>query len=138
MSAFLYDLAMFAFEKRFFLASEGGARSCIFIHWCFVSHDVPIAFFRHILTVREVRNMRNQTRNRECVAVIGQMTQAMQAQSVLAIAAVRTEVIKADSLPNRRGCAYAISFPCDQMQMVERILQNANIRVQFYQSGGVR
>ena len=95
-----------------------------------------IAFFRHILTAEEVRRVRNQTRNRECVAVIGQMTQAMQAQSVLAMAAIRAKIIKADSLPNQRGCAYALAFPCEAMREVERILRNAGIRVQFYSGGG--
>ena len=82
--------------------------------------------------------MRNQTKNRECVAVIGQMTQTMQAQSLLAMAGVRAEVIKADSLPNRHGCAYALSFSCEQMQTAERILYNAGLRAQFYRDGGMR
>ena len=80
--------------------------------------------------------MRKQTRNRECRAVIGAMTEAMRAQSVLAMAAIRTEIIKADSLPNQRGCTYALSYPCEQSQTVERVLRGANIRVRFYHGGG--
>ena len=82
--------------------------------------------------------MRNQTKKRECVAVIGSMTQSMQAQNVLAMAAVRAEIIKADSLQDRRGCTYALTYPCEQAQNVERILRNANIRVLYYHGGDLR
>ena len=47
-----------------------------------------------------------------CVAVVGSMTQALRAQKVLANAAVRADVVKADSAHTRRGCAYALSYPC--------------------------
>lgn len=82
--------------------------------------------------------MRNQTKNRECVAVIGSMTQSMQAQSVLAMAAVRAEIIKADSSQARRGCTYGLAYPCEQAQNVERILRNAGVRVLYYQGGGLQ
>ena len=64
---------------------------------------------------------------KECVAGVGTLTQAMQAQSVLASAAVRVEVVKADS--RRHGCAYAIQYPCEQEGNVRAILRNANIRL---------
>ena len=69
------------------------------------------------------------TEQGECVAVIGSMTQAMRAQSVLASSAIRTEVIKADSSQTRRGCAYALSFSCLQEAIVKSVLRDAGIRV---------
>ena len=72
--------------------------------------------------------MRNETQYRECVCVIGSMTQAMRAQSVLATAAIRAEVVKADSAQTGRGCAYGVSFSCSQENNVKIILQGAGIR----------
>lgn len=67
-----------------------------------------------------------------CLAVMGSMTQAMRAQKVLAGAAVRAEVVKADSAHTRRGCAYALSYPCSQENNVRTILSGAGIRVRDY------
>ena len=68
----------------------------------------------------------------KCLAVMGSMTQAMRAQKVLAGAAVRAEVVKADSAHTRRGCAYALSYPCSQENNVRAILSSARIRVRDY------
>jgi hypothetical protein len=67
-----------------------------------------------------------------CLAVMGSMTQAMRAQKVLAGAAVRAEIVKADSAHTRRGCAYALSYPCSQENNVRTILSSAGIRVRSY------
>lgn len=67
-----------------------------------------------------------------CLAVMGSMTQAMRAQKVLAGAAVHAEVVKADSAHTRRGCAYALSYPCSQENNVRTILSGAGIRVRDY------
>lgn len=68
-----------------------------------------------------------------CLAVMGSMTQAMRAQKVLAGAAVRAEVVKADSAHTNRGCAYALSYPCSQENNVRTILSSYGIRVRdFY------
>lgn len=80
--------------------------------------------------------MRNETNRQECVAVIGSTTQAMRAQSVLASAAVRAQVIKADSFDVGQGCMYAISYPCAQEGHVRQILQNAGVRVRSFYGGG--
>lgn len=71
----------------------------------------------------------------ECIAVIGSMTQAMRAQRALANAAVRAEVIKADSAVTGRGCAYAVSYSCLQSDHVKMILKDAGIRVRRYYDG---
>ena len=68
----------------------------------------------------------------ECLAVVGSMTQTMRAQKVLAGAAVRAEIVKADSAHTNRGCAYALSYPCSQENNVRTILSGAGIRVRDY------
>ena len=69
----------------------------------------------------------------ECFAVLGSMTQTMRAQKELANAAIRTEVVKADSAHTHRGCAYALSYPCSQENNVKTVLFGAGIRVRdFY------
>lgn len=68
-----------------------------------------------------------------CLAVMGSMTQVLRAQKVLSDAAVRAEVVKADSAHMRRGCAYALSYPCSQDSNVRIVLSSAGIRVRdFY------
>ena len=79
--------------------------------------------------------MRNYTDDQECVAVIGSMTQAMRAQNVLASAAIRAEVIKADSSKTGRGCAYAVSYSCMQDGNVRSVLNRAGIRVRSFYGG---
>ena len=73
-----------------------------------------------------------QSNFNECLAVMGSMTQAMRAQKMLAGAAVRADVVKADSAHTRRGCAYALSYPCAQENNVCTILAGAGIRVRDY------
>ena len=79
--------------------------------------------------------MRNENETGECVAVIGSMTRAMRAQSVLAAAAIRTRVIKADPMQNGRGCAYALSYTCHQSGNVKRVLADAGIRPRGFYGG---
>ena len=71
----------------------------------------------------------------DCIAVIGSMTQAMRAQKVLANAAIRVDIIKADSSLTKRGCAYAISYSCLQDGNVRNILKASGIRVRSYHGG---
>lgn len=76
--------------------------------------------------------MQNKFYSYGCLAVMGSMTQTLHAQKVLADAAVRAEVVKADSAHTRRGCAYALSYPCSQENNVRTILSGAGIRVRDY------
>ena len=79
--------------------------------------------------------MSENERRHECRAVIGSVTQAMRAQSVLANAAVRSEVIKVDSEITGKGCAYALLYSCLQVDNVKIILKRAGIRVRKYSDG---
>lgn len=76
--------------------------------------------------------MRNNIAKGECIAVIGSMTRVMRAQSVLAAAAIRVQIVKADFLQGKNGCTYALSYPCMQAQNVRKILSDAGIRVREY------
>ena len=75
--------------------------------------------------------MRNdsQRKEKECIAIIGSVTQAMHAQRVLNAASIRTELVKADSSVTGRGCAYALLYPCIMEDAVLRTLQQDSIRV---------
>ena len=77
--------------------------------------------------------MQNNIYSKGCLAVMGSMTQVLRAQKALSDAAVHAEVVKADSAHTRRGCAYALSYPCSQENNVRTILSSAGIRVRdFY------
>ena len=78
--------------------------------------------------------MQDQQRNETCVARIGSMTEALHAQRLLLRSAVRTEVIK-DATGLRRGCVYALSFPCYQYKNVRLLLEREGIRAK-YTGGG--
>ena len=67
-----------------------------------------------------------------CTAVIGSMTQAMKAQSLLAEAAIHASLTKISSGRTSGGCAYGIDFPCTQSRNVRMILQRAGVRVREY------
>ena len=70
-----------------------------------------------------------------CTAVIGSMTMAMKAQSVLSEAAIRASIAKISSSEARGGCAYGVDFPCTQYANVRTILSHADIRVRQYLGG---
>ncbi len=67
-----------------------------------------------------------------CTAVIGSMTQAMQAQSVLADAAIHVEIAKISSSVTHNGCAYGVDFPCTREANVRTVLARAGVRVRQY------
>ena len=67
-----------------------------------------------------------------CSAIIGSMTQAMAAQSLLAEAAIRSTIIKVSASRTHGGCAYGVEFPCTQSANVRLILDRAGIRVREY------
>lgn len=63
-----------------------------------------------------------------CTAGAGGLTQAMQAQKVLANEGIAVQVIKSDA-SEKRGCAYVIQYPCASEKQVREILRRANIRL---------
>lgn len=69
-----------------------------------------------------------------CTAVLGTTTNALQAQRVLANAAIHSSVTKISSM-SAKGCAYGITYPCAQERHVRTILSQANITVKKYMGG---
>ncbi len=67
-----------------------------------------------------------------CTAVIGSMTGAMKAQTVLSEAAIRTSLVKISSAGTTGGCAYGVDFPCTQSANVRMVLERAGVRVREY------
>jgi hypothetical protein len=67
-----------------------------------------------------------------CTAVIGSMTQAMRAQSVLAESAIRATVVKISSSHTHNGCAYGVDFPCTQSGNLRTVLERAGVKVREY------
>jgi len=72
--------------------------------------------------------MQPETERKNCLVVIGSLTQTMKAQGALSNAAIFSRVEKADSSTARRGCAYALSYPCSQEANVRAVLRNSGIR----------
>ena len=61
-----------------------------------------------------------------CTLEVGSVTQAMKLGDLLSGHAIPNKIIKTDS-SSRRGCIYALSYPCSQTNNVNTILANANI-----------
>jgi hypothetical protein len=59
----------------------------------------------------------------------------MQAQSLLAEAAIRASVVKVSSARSTGGCAYGVDFPCTQSANVRAVLSSAGVRVREYLRG---
>ncbi len=74
--------------------------------------------------------MPKETKRNVCRCGVSTMTQAMHARELLARAAIRADVIQTDSSGHKRGCAYAVSFPCAQERLARSILREAGIRCQ--------
>ena len=69
--------------------------------------------------------MHREPKPRSCTLPVGSITKAMRARDVLALAAIPATVVSADAAAARRGCAYAIAYPCERNHSVRRILKDA-------------
>ncbi len=70
-----------------------------------------------------------------CTAVLGTMTQAMQAERVLSNATIHATVTKISSSKSSKGCTYGVTFPCAQESHVRDILFRAGVTVKKYMGG---
>ena len=84
---------------------------------------------------RNSGSLPDDTARGTCTAVIGSMTQAMRAQSILAEATIRAVVVKVSSAKSTGGCAYGVDFPCTQMSNAKTVLNQAGVRVREYLKG---
>lgn len=64
-----------------------------------------------------------------CTAVIGSMTQAMQAEEILAEAAIHAQMVKVSSASTHTGCVYGVEVACRQIGNVRDVLRRAGIRI---------
>ena len=80
--------------------------------------------------------MQKNTDNRDCIAVIGSVTGAMRARSVLRGAGIDCEVIKAESTQSNRGCTYGVTYPCLWEGKIRQLLQNAGIIAHSFERSG--
>lgn len=70
------------------------------------------------------------------IALIGSVTQAMLAQRALLGEGLRAEVIKADAVSERYGCAYAIEYPYAAEARVRQILRSREIHFRILRRKG--
>ena len=70
-----------------------------------------------------------------CTAVMGSMTNALQAQKALANAALYVSVTKVSSSSSTNGCSYGISYSCVTEQQIRAVLSNAGLTVKKYMGG---
>ena len=63
-----------------------------------------------------------------CTLEVGSVTQAIKLGERLSKHAIPNKIIKTDSSA-RRGCVYALSYPCSQTNNVNTILANASINL---------
>lgn len=68
-----------------------------------------------------------QTSGKLCLSPIGAITQAMRAKEVLARGGIMATVVRNDPAATGYGCAYAVSYPCEQEREVRRLLRRAGI-----------
>ena len=72
----------------------------------------------------------------DCIAVIGSVTRAMRAQSVLRAAGVGCVVVKAESGKLEQGCVYGVSCSCRLRGQIEGILKSVGIGIRSFERGG--
>ncbi len=69
-----------------------------------------------------------QISGKMCLVPIGAITQAMHAKEVLARGGIVATVVRNDPAATGYGCAYAVSYPCEQEREARRLLRRAGIR----------
>ena len=70
-----------------------------------------------------------------CQAVFGSMTRTINAQNILADAAIRSDIIKLSQSSGVRGCVYGLSYSCAQAGNVTTVLSNAGVSVKRFLDG---
>ncbi len=78
--------------------------------------------------------MANNCKYNSCAAVMSSLTAAQKAQRVLGAAAIPASVGKIHSPQSHRGCAWGVSFSCNQRENAERVLSVAGIGVKAWEN----
>ena len=71
-----------------------------------------------------------------CVGAIGTMTQAMKGVHALRAASIKAEVVALSAGETKRGCAYGVAFPCEELSKARAMLRNAGVQVTQYLQRG--
>ena len=82
-----------------------------------------------MMTLKEVGILTIRKEAGGCVAVIGSMSQAMRAQSVLGNAAIPSDVTKLEASARSRGCVFGVRYSCAQENNVRTILAASRVPV---------
>ncbi len=71
-----------------------------------------------------------------CVLTMKSMTNALRAKGVLQSRGIFSDVIHLDPSVTARGCAYGITFACDETDGIRRILDGKGIEYGEWIGGG--
>ena len=68
----------------------------------------------------------------KCIAALNSMTLAMKAKEALYSEAILSYVVKLDSDMTKRGCAYGLEIPCNQMKNAKAVFNKKRIKIREY------
>ena len=73
---------------------------------------------------------------KQCTAALGSLTYAIKAQRALIENEIPCEIVKLDSSMTRRGCAYGVTFSCEEQRAARSVLSKEKITVTGFVNGG--
>ena len=65
--------------------------------------------------------------NKMCIASMKTMTAALKGQRALLGAGIRAQVVSLDRMLTKNGCAYGLSYSCENSSLAEKILNTNRI-----------
>lgn len=71
-----------------------------------------------------------------CIVTMKTMTNALRAKTALSAKGIRADVLNLDPSVTARGCAYGVSFFCEDSESVKRILDAKGIVFGEWIGGG--
>lgn len=71
-----------------------------------------------------------------CTATVSSLTYAIKGQKLLAKEGIESRLVKPNAKKARRGCAFGIEFPCQELRHARSILTAAHLPVNDYFNGG--
>ena len=71
-----------------------------------------------------------------CTAAIGSLTYTIKAQRALERVGIGSHVVKLSASMTRRGCAYGLEFPIQELKTVRAVMSQEKIGVSSYINGG--
>ena len=62
-----------------------------------------------------------------CIATARNITGAIKIRDALMRSGIRAEIVSVDATLTRHGCAYGVSFDCENEAQIKRILKTRNV-----------